>query len=342
MWGGALADAKDRRRLVIGAELGALAITTLLLANSQASWSRLWPLFVLATATAALNAFRRPSLEALVPMLVPREEVAAAGAIRSLFWTTGAVVGPIAAGLLIGRFGVGSVFVAQLATFCISLPAYRALGATPPPPNAERASLRSVIESFRFARSQPVLMGTYLVDFNAMIFGVPTAVFPALAETRFGGPEVLGLLYAAPYAGSLIASATSGWTSRIHRHGRAVILGAGAWGAAILAFGFSNSLVLSLILLAVAGGADMVSGIFRMTIWNQTIPQRLRGRLAGIEFANVAGGPAIGDFEAGVVAELTSVKFSIVSGGIACLAGTALLAWRLPEFLRYDSRRSVS
>jgi MFS family permease len=209
--------------------------------------------------------------------------------------------------------------------------------AIPPAPDAPPVSLRSVAEGVRYARSRPELLGTYGVDMIAMFFGMPMALFPAIAD-KFGGADVLGLLYAAPAVGSLLATLTSGWVPHVHRHGLAVIVAAALWGAAIVLFGVANVLWLALIALAIAGGADMVSGIFRMTIWNETIPDRLRGRLAGIEQVSYTSGPLLGNLEAGVLASLTSVRFSVVSGGVLCVVGVAVAALALPAFRLYDAR----
>ena len=174
-----------------------------------------------------------------------------------------------------------------------------------------------------------------------MFFGMPTALYPAFAR-NFGGPSVLGLLYTAPSIGSLVANATSGWTKRVHRHGLAVIVAAGAWGVGILLLGLAPNLELALAALAFAGAADMVSGVFRSTIWNQTIPDRLRGRLAGIEQVSYSSGPLLGDVEAGVVGSLAGVRASIVSGGALCIVGVAAAALLLPAFRRYDARTFVA
>jgi MFS family permease len=210
--------------------------------------------------------------------------------------------------------------------------------ASPAPPDAAPASLRSVAAGWRSARTRPELLGTYFVDINAMLFGMPTAVLPAFA-TQFGGPRVLGLLYAAPSLGALIAALASGWTASVHRHGRAICLSAMVWGAAIAGFGFAHQLWLALVLLAVAGAGDGVSGLFRQRMWTETIPDELRGRLAGIEMLSYSTGPLLGNVEAGGVASATSVRFSIASGGILCVAGTVVVAALLPAFLRYDARR---
>ena len=189
----------------------------------------------------------------------------------------------------------------------------------------------------RYARSRPELLGTYLVDMNAMFFGMPLALFPAISE-RYGGPEVLGLMYAAPAVGSVLAALASGWTRHVHRHGRAVTLAAAAWGAAIAGFGLVDALAPALALLALAAAMDSVSGLFRTTIWNETIPQHLRGRLAGIEMLSYASGPTLGNAEAGAAAALAGVRASVVSGGVLCVLGERRARARLPRFWAYDAR----
>ena len=209
--------------------------------------------------------------------------------------------------------------------------------AVPPPVGAERPSLRRVLEGLRYARSRQELLGTYFIDMIAMFFGMPMALFPAIAQ-GLGGPKVLGLLYAAPALGSFAFSATSGWTNRIHRHGMGVAVSAVVWGLAIIGFGFATSLWLAVLFLAVAGAADMMSGVFRSVIWNQTIPDSLRGRLASIEMLSWSSGPALGNFEAGAVASIFNVRISIVSGGVLCVIGCVLCTLALPAFRAYDAR----
>jgi MFS family permease len=210
--------------------------------------------------------------------------------------------------------------------------------AVPPPVDAERPSLRRVVEGIRYARSRPELIGTYVVDIVAMLFGMPMALFPAVAQ-NLGGAGVLGLLYAAPAVGSFVFYATSGWAKRVHRHGMGVIVAATVWGLAIIGFGVIPGLTAALAFLAVAGAADAMSGLFRSVIWNQTIPDSLRGRLASIELLSYSIGPTLGNFEAGVVASAFSVRTSIISGGVLCVIGCVLCAVALPAFRTYDARR---
>jgi MFS family permease len=338
--GGAFADAVDRRKMVRIAEGGLALCSTALLVNSLLPSPQVWVLFVVEAVAAALAGFLRPSLDSLTPRLVDRDELIAAGALDSLRFQIGLIGGPALGGVLIAVAGLPAVFAIDIATFLVSLVALGMMRAVPPPPDAEPPSLSRIAEGFRYAWSRPELLGTYGVDMIAMFFGMPAALYPALA-TEFGGPGVLGLLYTAPTVGSLVATATSGWTKRVHRHGMGVIVAAGVWGVGITLLGLAPNLPLALAALALAGAADMVSGIFRSTIWNQTIPDRLRGRLAGIEQVSYSSGPLLGDVEAGVVGELFSVRASIVSGGVLCIVGVAVAALLLPAFRHYDSRQPV-
>jgi MFS family permease len=339
--GGALSDAFDRRRMVQIAELGSGLGVGALLVNALLPEPHVWVLFVVAPILAALYGIFRPSLDAMVPRLVTKDELPAASALEGFRGTLGEIAGPALAGIIIATAGLPVAYGIDAATYGISLVALWLMRAIPPPANAPPVSLQSVKEGVRYAFSRQELLGTYGVDMIAMFFGMPMALFPAIAE-EFGGAGVLGVLYTAPAVGSLVATVTSGWVSRVHRHGLAIIIAASVWGAAIALFGIAPDLWLALVALAVAGGADMVSGIFRMTIWNQTIPDRLRGRLAGIEQVSYTSGPLLGNVEAGVVAALTSVRTSVVSGGVLCVVGVALAAVALPAFRLYDARTSLS
>jgi len=335
--GGALADANDRRRMVLLAEAGAAVTSALLLVNALLPAPRLWAIYVVAAVQGGLFAIMRPSLDAMVPRLVPSEEITAAGALNSLRGTVAMVGGPALAGVLIAAAGLPATYGVDVTGLAVSLAALAMMRAVPPPAGAERPSLRRVVEGVRYARSRPDLLGTYLVDMTAMFFGMPEALFPAVAA-GLGGPRVLGLLYSMPAVGALVATATSGWTGRVHRHGWGVILAATAWGLAIVGFGLAASLPLALLGLGGAGAADAVSGIFRGAIWNRTIPDTLRGRLASIELLSYSSGPLLGNAESGVVAALASVRASIVSGGVLCVAGCLACALLLPGFRAFDGR----
>lgn len=338
--GGALADYLDRRLLVLGGEVALTALTGVLLVNSLSDRPHLWLLYLVAALTAAIDGLQRPAMEALTPRIVPPEQIAAATALNTLRWQIAQLGGPALAGVLIATAPLAWVYAIDLATFAVSLVCLAFVRAVPPPPDADRPSLRSVLTGLRYARSRPELLGTYLVDINAMFFGMPQALYPFMAK-ELGGPQVLGLLYAAPAVGSLLATLGSGWTGRVHRHGLMVVLAAAAWGVAIVGVGLADALWVALACLVVAGAADMVSGLFRMIIWNQTIPDHLRGRLAGIEMLSYTTGPLLGNVRSGLVARW-SVTGSIVSGGVLCVLGTVALAAALPSFLRYDGRDGLA
>jgi MFS family permease len=337
--GGALADAHDRRRQTLLAELGLMACSGALLVNASLSHPRVGALYAIAALIAVLEGLQRPAEEAMVPRLVPREDLKAASALGALRMTVGMIAGPAVGGALIATTGLGGAYTFDIVSFGASLVALALMHSVPAPADAEPPSVRRIVEGLRYARSRPELVGTYLVDINAMFFGMPTALFPALA-VRYGGAGALGWIYAAPAVGSLVATVASGWTRRVHRHGMAVLWAAAAWGLAIIAFGLAGSLWVAFIFLALAGAADMVSGMFRMVIWNETIPDALRGRLAGIEQVSYSLGPSLGNVEAGAVASAFSVQTSIVSGGVLCVLGSVILGVALPAFRRYDGRNA--
>jgi MFS family permease len=338
--GGALADAFDRRRLVMLAELGSIGVVAALVGNALLDDPHVWLLYVAEALGAAFSAIRRPPLDAMLPRLVERDELKAASALSWGVSNLASLAGPALGGLLIASAGYAATYAVDLATFVLSLIAL-AMMRTSPPTERQPVGLKAIAEGLRFARSRQELLGTYLVDMVAMFFAMPMALFPALAED-YGGGAVVGLLYAAPSAGAVLFLAASGWTARVHHHGRAVVLAAGGWGVAIAAFGLAHELWLALLFLALAGGSDAISGVFRATIWNETIPDRLRGRLAGLEMISWSSGPLLGNAEAGAAAALLGVRASIVAGGAVCVAGTAALAAALPRLWAYDSRQEVA
>jgi MFS family permease len=338
--GGALADAVDRRRMVRFAELGLSLAAGALLLNALLPEPQVWLLFVVASVMAGLDGIQRPSLDALTPRLVERHELPAASALDSFRGNIGMIAGPAVAGVVIATGGLAVTYAIDVGTFVFSLAMLTLMRAVPPPPEAEPPSIRRIVEGLRYAKSRDELVGTYAVDLVAMFFGMPLALFPAFADD-LGGASALGLLYAAPSVGSLLATLTSGWAARVHRHGLAVVFAAAAWGVGITVLGFASSLWLALAALVFGGAADMISGIFRATIWNQTIPDHLRGRLAGIEQLSYSTGPLLGNVESGVVAALAGVRASIVSGGVLCVVGVAIAALALPGLRTYYARRQA-
>jgi MFS family permease len=335
--GGALADAVDRRRLGIATDI-ALAAGAATLALLAVRGGSLWQLYATAAWMSGVAAVQRPALESLNQRLVPKDEVSAAAGLTMVRGNGAMIVGPAVGGALIAAAGLPAAYLADTVSYALSLACICAMRPAPPTPGADRPSIAAVLEGFRYARSRQELVGTYVVDFIAMVFGMPLALFPALSD-RLGGASALGLLYAAPAAGALVASLTSRWTHRVVRHGVGVLIAATVWGAAIVAFGFAGRLWPALAWLALAGGADAVSGIFRMTIWNQTIPEALRGRLASIEMVSYMSGPLLGHLEAGLVAAAFGVAASVISGGALCIVGVACCGFALPRFIRYDAAR---
>ena len=333
--GGSLADAADRRKILLGAQLLTLLCSAGLAVNADAG-PALWPLFALPAMAAGFAAATSPGLSAILPNLVRRPEVAAVNAMFQALFQIGQVAGPAVAGLLLAGAGVRFVYWMDVATMAAAIVATFLMGPQVPQAVAgHRPGLRSIVAGFSYLRGRPVIQGAYLIDINATVFGMPRAVFPALALTVFGGgARTLGLLYAAPGAGALLGAVTAGWIPRIRRQGRAVIAAILVWGAAITCFGLVPWLPAALALLAVAGCADVISAIFRSTIIQLGVPDELRGRMMGMQMAAVAGAPRIGDAETGAVAAAFTPLTSVVSGGLACIAGALILARLLPAFRR--------
>ncbi|HET9894834.1 MAG TPA: MFS transporter [Streptosporangiaceae bacterium] len=336
LFGGVLADALERRKVVLITQSAAAACTAGLAVNALMV-RQLWLLFVLAALLTGAYGLQRPSVEVLVPVLVAHDDLPAAAALSVLEGTLSTTAGPLLGGaLLVG--GLPLAYFAGTAACLAGLIPFARMAPSPPAPDAERPSLRGIAEGIRYARSRKDLLGTYLIDIGAMLFGAPYAVFPQIAA-GLGGPAALGLLYAAPGFGSMAVSLTSTWTRHVYHHGRAIAFAVCGWGVAIAAFGFAPNLPLAVLALAAAGGSDTVSGLFRMTMWNQSIPARVRGRLAGLEMISYSTGEPIGNVEAGAIATLTgSVRLAVVSGGVLSLAGAAIVSLALPALWRYDSR----
>jgi MFS family permease len=333
---GAVADAVDRRRLLLFSDVALALVTAVLVVNALADEPSIPLLFLCEAASTAAYAFQRPARNALTPKLVSDDELLAAIAVEDVVFNLARVAGPALAGLLIATIGLPGAYAFDLATFAASLVAIWLLPRLPKIEGADRPSLRSIMDGLRLVRRSPPLLGIFTVDTVAMIFGMPSALFPAFAEELGGGPGTVGLLYAAPSAGALVTSLVSGWMTRVRRQGLGVCVAAGGWGIAIAAFGLAPNVPFALLMLAAAGGADFISAVLRSTILLQVTPDAMRGRLSGIELAQVAGTPAIGNLEAGIVASLVSLRFSIVSGGVLCVLGTAALAFALPAFRRYQ------
>jgi MFS family permease len=339
IYGGAVADAVDRRRLLLLSDVAQLLVTGGLLVNALLPNPSVWFLFVAEALGTAAYGFQRPARNALTPRLVREDQLLAAIAVEDVVFTLARVAGPVMAGVLIVVVGLGGAYAIDMATFAASLVAIWLLPPVPPAPDADRPSLQSILDGFRYVGRRKVLLGIFVVDTIAMIFGMPRALFPAFAEELGGGAGVLGLFYAAPFAGALLASLTSGWMMAVRRQGLGVCVAAAAWGAAIGLVGLAQSVWFVLVFLAAAGAADFISAVLRSNILLTVTPDSMRGRLSGIELAQVAGAPELGNFEAGAVAALTSVRASIVSGGVLTVIGTAVVALAIPALVRYDARK---
>lgn len=341
--GGSIADAFDRRRLVL-VTTTLLAVVSLLFAlQALLDLRQLWLLYVLIAVQSCLSAVDQPARRTFIPRLLPPNRIRAATALSFLSFHVSNTAGPLVAGIIIAAAGLQTAYVVDAVSFFFSFYGVMRLPAMPPQGGGAPPGLHAVAEGVRFARRQPVIARALIVDLNATIFGMPFALFPALAATRFGGgAQTVGLLYAAPAIGGVIASACSGPLSHIHRQGRAVLIAIAIWGATIAGFGATKLLWLGVLLLAIAGAADVVNGVFRTTIIQINTPDALRGRVNSVEFVVGAGGPHLGDVESGVVASFTSPVFSAVSGGLASVVGVVLLGLTSPAFARYDARKHIA
>lgn len=339
--GGAYADFIDKRKMLRMTEIGQTFVTAVLMINAFLAQPRVWILFACAAVHAALAALQRPSFEAMMQKIIPPDLLASVGALNSVRWNMTTILGPSLAGIILAAFGASVAYAIDLATFAASLTAVFLIQSVPPAPAqaADRPSIASVVEGVRYAWRRKEILGTYLIDMNAMFFGMPSALFPAIAQT-FGAGTV-GFFYAAPSVGALCATLGSGWTKKINRHGLFVAIAAALWGVSIIFFGLATNLYAALFFLALAGAFDMVSALFRFVIWNQTIPNHLRGRLAGLEMISYTSGPKLGDLEAGIAASLFSLRTSVLSGGVLCVVGTAIISLLIPQFIAYDGREGL-
>lgn len=337
--GGALADYFDKRKLLRLTEFGQAGTSAILLINSLLPQPQVWILFVCVALHAGLAAIQRPAFESFIQKVVPAEMMPAVMALNSIRWSLGAIVSLSVGGIVAVTLGPSFAYAFDLVTFVATIYAVYAVQAVPPPENAERPSLKAIGKALRYATSRQELLGTYFIDIAAMFFAMPQALYPALAVIY--GERYIGLFPAAIALGAFSASVTSGWTKKIHRHGLMVTIAATLWGVAIIFFGLVDSVGLALFFLAAAGFFDMISGIFRGSIWNQTIPNYLRGRMASIEMISYLTGPMLGSAKMGIVAERFGVKAALVSGGVLCVVSVIGAALFLPKFATYDGREGV-
>jgi MFS family permease len=341
LYGGALADHVDRRRMLVVTGIVQALLTAVLMVNAFLGEPRVWLIYAVSAALSAAQSLQRPSKEALEPRTVRHDQITAASALSTLGVQLGLLAGPAVGGILVASVGVGWCFAVDVTGLVVATLLFSAMRPYPHEQETTPPSLKGIGEGITYAAGRRDLLGTYLIDIAAMLMAMPVVLFPALAEDVFRHPELLGLLYTAETIGSMVATATSGWASRVHHHGRAIVIAATAYGVAICLAGLAPSIGVAIALFAVAGAADMVSGIFRSTIWNQTIPDTMRGRLAGIEMLSYSLGPLGGQVRAGIVADVWSVRAAIASGGAMCVVAVTATALWLRDFWSYDSRTDV-
>ena len=335
LYGGVLADSVDRKKMVWATEAGALILVLVLLGNSLLGSPTTLAIYLVAALFAVVDGLQRPSMDAMLPRLVSHEDLPAASALLSLRWQLGVIVGPTIGGIIFSTMSVSAGFIVDIATYILSLLFLARVRSIPASKEAEKPSLAALFDGVRYAFRRQDLLGTYIIDLAAMTLAMPMALYPFWAD-ELNAPWALGMFYAAITVGSVIVTLTSGWTRTYRFHGRAVILAAMGWGLAIAAAGLSNSLILVLLFLTIAGASDMVSALFRGNIWNQTIPDNFRGRLAGIELLSYSVGPLAGQLRAASMAAATTLSISVTSGGLMCVVVVALLAIFLPKMWKYD------
>ena len=337
LYGGGLADYLDRKKMIWFTEFGTLIATSILLINSLQEKPSVILIFVIAAIFAALSGLKRPSQDAILPRLVNHDDLPSASALMSLRWQFGGIVGPSVGGIIIASYGAGAAYFIDCLTFVISLALIWQVRSVPPLDKSTPPSMAGLMEGLNYAFKRKDLLGTYVVDLAAMFLAMPMALFPFWAD-EIGAPYALGFFYSSITFGAVLVTLLSGWMRNYPHHGRAVIIGALGWGVAIVAAGSSNSLVLVITCLVIAGAFDQVSALFRGFIWNQSIPDELRGRLAGIEMLSYLLGPLGGQARAGGMAAMSSLRTSIVGGGLLCIGFVSLIAAVMPKFRSYDVR----
>lgn len=336
--GGAYADRLNRRKLLLVSEVLMCLFIGMFAWNAFRETPSVPLIFITVFLLQSVVGFHRPAMDALNQKLVEPEDYASIGALGSFRWSVGAIVGPALGGLIIAKFGVKGAYLFDVVTFFAALVCIFLMKQTPDPEKRQHSPLQDIKEGLQFALSRPELIGTYLIDIVAMLFAFPVALFPAMAES-FGGAKAVGFLFSGMATGAMVMTVFSGWSGKVRHHGRAVVIAASLWAVFIFFLGFANSLPLAFLCLVFAGAADMLSGLFRGIIWNQTVPNELRGRLSGIEMISYMSGPLLGNARAGYVASATSVSISIISGGIICFLAVILTAFCLPKFWKYTDKK---
>ena len=349
LFGGAMSDSYDRRTIGFVSAVGMAGSSLLLFIQELLDNQQAWPLYLFVAMSSGFYAVGNPARQAIIPRIVPTEHLQAANSLSFLTWNIGFTIGPLLGGVLIAITGnVGVAYAVDTVAFTVMMWAMWSLPKLPPMEGAPlKPNLSSVKDGLVFLKGKRNIQMTFYLDLAAMIFGMPRALFPAIALLWYSDSEIstaaiVGLLTAAPALGAAISAIFSGPLERIYKQGTAIVWSIVGWGAAITAFGLTKNLYLALFFLAVAGAADNISAIFRTTMMQVVIPDEYRGRLQGLFTVVVAGGPRLGDFESGTVAAIGGEQLSVVSGGIACIACTyALVKWHKP-FMHYDSREPVA
>jgi MFS family permease len=338
LYGGALADLVDRRKLLTATGVTQVVVAAALIGNARLAEPRVWVIYLCGGLLASATALQRPSREALLIRVVKHADIPAAVSLSSLTRQLGQLVGPALGGVLVASAGVAWAYTIDLGGLATATVLSLFLAAYPSHGQRTAPSIGMMADGLRYAVRRRDLLGTYLVDIVGMFLAMPIVLFPAFATDVFGQPQLLGLLYSAEGIGAAAVTLTSGWIARVHRQGRAVVVACLAWGAAVGVAGLAPNIWIAIGCFVLAGAADMVSALLRAVIWNQTIPDEMRGRLAGIEMLSYQLGPLGGQVRSGVVADLTSVRTAIVSGGLLCLVGVGATAAWLRDFWRYDDR----
>jgi MFS family permease len=334
---GSVIDAVDRRRLLLVTQVGLAACSLALLGLALVPSPPLLAIFVTAFIASTLGSFDQPARSSAIPRLVPAERLPAAIALNQLNFQAASVIGPAVGGVVIAVAGLPIAYGIDVLSFAASIFAVWRIAPLPPLGGTMRPGLAAIREGLRFAIDRRVILATFVIDLDAMIFGMPTSLFPVLALEVFRvGPAGLGLLAAAPAIGAFLGALLSGWVSVVRRVGRAVVLAVIVWGLAITAFGLSTFFFpLALVFLAIAGAADVLSAVFRSTVVQLATPDGLRGRVTALHILAVSSGPRIGDIEAAAVAAVVGAQASVVSGGVLCLVGAVVVTRLFPELARH-------
>jgi MFS family permease len=340
--GGSFADRIDKRRLLVVVTIASLLCSATLAVNASLDHPQLWLLYLIGALASGVTAVSFAVLRSMLPLLLEQDLRPAGFALQSIYTSFGWMAGPAVAGVLIGGFGLTSAYTVDAATFAVAIVAFAGIAPSPPLSDAAGSATASLVAGLRFVRSHRIILSVFAIDLLAMVFGMPRALFPALSDRLGGGPVLYGLLLSSVAAGGFVASLASGWTSRVRRQGRALLVAVAVWGVCIATGGLSREAVVVLVVFAVAGGADMISAVFRSSIAANLTPDDMRGRVSGVEFAVYAGGPVLGDVESGVVGGLAGVPFAIVSGGLACVVAAGAFAIWVRGLAGYRTDRAVT